>query len=73
MLVLFFPKTKRSFLFIDVVIKQKNPIWMKTKRIFSRAGKAHKELQSKVRQTIEDKQVKQFFLFFSFRKFSFFF
>jgi hypothetical protein len=58
-------------LFIDVVIKQKNPIWMKTKRIFSRAGKAQKELQSKVRQKIEDKQVKQFYCFFPFENFPF--
>jgi len=50
-----------------VVIKQQNPIWIKAKKMFSRAGKAQKDLKSIVRQKMEDleeKKVKKIFLFF---------
>lgn len=66
---------RRKSLFLDVVIKQQNPIWIKAKKMFSRAGKAQKDFKSIVRQKMEDleeKKVKKFFVFpkkfsFSFR------
>jgi hypothetical protein len=51
------------FLFVDVVVRQQNPFWVKTKKIFSRADKARAQLQNQVLKRIEEQQVKQFFDF----------
>ena len=53
------------FFFVDLVVKKQNALWVQTKKMFTRAGKARAELQDKVRKRIEETTVKQFLDFSS--------